>query len=173
MRQLYLLRHAKSNWDDPASDDFHRPLSGRGREAAGRMAAHLAAAGVHPAEVLCSTATRARQTWEAIARALPGVPISFEEGLYLASRGDLLARLRQLDGHLPSVMVIGHNPGVERLASGLSAGHGDPVLLKRLKEKYPTGTLATLSLQVAEWSQIELGAARLEGFVRPRDLLEE
>ncbi len=170
MRRLYVLRHAKSSWDDPSLDDFDRPLTERGRHGARLMGRHLAAARVHPALVLCSAAKRARQTLELVEPALEGVPVAIEADLYEADKAELLVRLRRLDDHLGSVMLVGHNPGLERLAEGLVAHHGDGEALARFTEKFPTCALAVLDCDLAHWAELEDGTCRLAEFVRPGDL---
>lgn len=172
MRKLYLLRHAKSSWDDPSMDDFDRPLTNRGRKNARQMAKFLAATRVRPAMALVSPARRSRTTFDAIEAKIEGVPVAYEEGLYEAGRSQLLDRLHRLDDHLPSVMVVGHNPGLERLVHALCAGHGDAGALARLKEKFPTCTLAVLDFPKAHWAELAPGTCRLVEFIRPKDLGE-
>ena len=170
MRQLFLLRHAKSSWDDPAMDDFDRPLNNRGRRNAAALARHIRRAGLRPQFVLCSAARRTRETYAILEPSLEGVPASFEPELYEAAKHGLLERLRRLDDHLGSVLLIGHNPGLERLASALSSGHGEAKPLARLAEKYPTGTLAVLDADITCWGALQDGSCRLAAFVRPADL---
>lgn len=170
MRQVLLLRHAKSSWDDPALGDFDRPLNNRGRRNARAMAAYLRKSALRPAMVLCSAARRTRETYDIVAPALEGIPVSFEAELYEAAKHDLLERLRRLDEHLCSVLLIGHNPGLERLALALSTGHGEAGPLARLAEKFPTGTLAVLDTDIGAWAALQEGTCRLTGFVRPADL---
>lgn len=170
MRQLFLLRHAKSSWDDPALDDFERPLNKKGRKAAKLMADYLRKHRLRPAFVLCSAARRTRETYDLLEPALEGIPVSFEDSVYEAAKHDLLDRLRQLDDHLASVLLIGHNPGLERLASALSGGRGEPQALAALEEKFPTGTLAVLETDAAQWRALEDGGCRLVEMVRPGDL---
>jgi phosphohistidine phosphatase len=170
LRHMFLLRHAKSSWDDGDLGDFDRPLNERGRRNARAMADYLKSSAFRPAIVLCSATLRTRQTWELLAPALNGVPVSFEPDLYEASRHDLVTRLRHLDDHLASALVIGHNPGLQRLANHLCAGHGAPKALARLEEKFPTCTLATLEAKVEKWAELDQGCARLTDFVRPADL---
>lgn len=172
MRRLYLLRHAKSSWDDNGLDDFERPLSSRGRKAARAVAKYLQQHKIRPALVLCSAAARTRATYDLIEPGLAGVPASIEAGLYEADRGDLLARLHQLDNHLGSVLLIGHNPGLERLAVFLAGPHGDPAALEHMADKFPTGALAVLETEAAHWAELDGGSCRLTAFIRPRDLDE-
>jgi len=172
MRQLYLLRHAKSCWDDPSLDDFDRPLNKRGKKAAKLMAAHLRRGKVRPAMVLCSSARRTSETLEFLGTALDGVPVSIERDIYEAGKGKLLGRLKRLDDHLGSALLIGHNPGLARLAEALCGAHGDADSLARLAGKLPTGALLTLETSVEHWAELEEGSCQLVSFVAPADLAE-
>jgi phosphohistidine phosphatase len=169
VKQLYLLRHAKSSWDDPALADHERPLAPRGRRAAARIAEHLRGEGIRPALILCSSSRRTRQTLEPVAAALPDVPTQVEADLYGAGEESLLARLRQLPDTADSVLLIGHNPGLQDLAVAL-AGAGDAETLARLRAKMPTAALATLAAPVARWRDLRPGGAELVAFVVPREL---
>lgn len=170
MKVLHLLRHAKSSWAEPGLTDFERPLNARGRQAAALMAAHITATGLRPALVLCSAAVRTRETHAAIAASLPGVPVEFEQGLYETTRAVVYDRLTRLPARLPSVLVIGHNPSLERLSQFLMQDEPGNLLAERLLEKYPTGTLTTLEAPVDDWALLPPGGCRLTGFVRPVDL---
>jgi phosphohistidine phosphatase len=117
--------------------------------------------------VLCSTARRARETFEGIASALGDDPeVRFEDGLYGASADALLARLQAIPEDVESAMLIGHNPSIESLALLLAASGND---LDRLRSKFPTGALATLTFDVP-WAELAPGTATLTAFVRPKDL---
>jgi phosphohistidine phosphatase len=167
MKRLFLLRHAKSSWKDSSLPDHDRPLAGRGKRASKTMATYMRENGIEPALVLCSSATRARETLARVAPGLGGSPeVRIESELYEASAPGLLRRLQRVDGGVSSVLLVGHNPSVERLALDL-ASRGPA--LERLASKYPTGALATLEFDGA-WSELEPDAARLVGFVKPRDL---
>jgi phosphohistidine phosphatase len=167
MKRVYLLRHAKSSWKDAALSDHDRPLAGRGRRAAIAMSGHLRDQGVEPQLVLCSTARRARETLARIEPALGRAEVRVERQLYGASAGALLARLRQLPAELESVLVIGHNPGLQELA--LELARPTPTV-EGLTSKFPTGALATLELPSGSWRELGPGTALLVGFMRPRDL---
>ena len=170
MKRLYLLRHAKSSWDDPAVPDFERPLNKRGRKAAKAMAEYFREAAIHPAIVLCSPSRRTRETLELIAPVLDDAPLCFDDRIYEASCTTLLACLRALPPELPSVLMIGHNPGLEHLLHTL-AGHTEAErILSRLREKYPTGSLAVLTTPGDHWKCLTDDACRLERFVCPADL---
>lgn len=170
MRKLFLLRHAKSSWDDPSSEDFDRPLNGRGRKDAKRMGRYMAEQGFRPGIALVSAAARTVATWELIEPHLEGVPVAIEEELYEAGKSRLLDRLRRMDEHMDSVLLVGHNPGIGRLAEVLVDHHGDPALLAELAAKFPTGALAEIGLDIGHWGELEAGRGRLLSFVRPKDL---
>lgn len=170
MRQIFLLRHAKSSWDDPAIDDFERPLNNRGRRNARALAAYIKKSAIRPALILCSAARRTRETYSILEPGVEGIPVSIEAELYETTKHDLMERLRRLDDHLGSVLLIGHNPGLERLATALCNGHGDAKKLARLAEKFPTGTLAALEAGIDHWGALQDGSCRLTDLVRPADL---
>ena len=168
-RTLLLLRHAKSSWSDPTLADHDRPLAPRGRRAAGRMAAHLESEQIRPDLVLCSSALRARDTLAALLAGLDdATEVSIEPGLYTSSAGDLLDRLRSVGPGVGSVVLIGHNPAIEELATDL-AGGGDERALSQLHTKYPTGALAVLRLD-GDWADLGVGRAQLLDLVLPRHL---
>ncbi len=168
---IYLLRHAKSSWDDPALADHDRPLAPRGRRAAKAIADHLRGEGIAPELVLCSSSARTRETLARISAAFEGangVQVEIERGLYEASGGELLARLRQVPGGVESVMLIAHQPGIQELALTLAEA-GSGTQLERLKEKFPTAALATLDVE-GDWDALGPASARLAAFVKPREL---
>jgi phosphohistidine phosphatase len=133
------------------------------------MSDHVRRASIAPALVLCSTARRATETLDAILPALePRPDVRREDALYGASAKELVHRLRSIPSAVPSVLVIGHNPGIESAALEL-AGRGDQALLGRLRDKMPTGALATLELD-GEWTDAATGTAGLVSFVVPREL---
>lgn len=174
MKTVYLLRHAKSEWADPGLQDHDRPLNARGRDAAPKMAAYLKAERYHPELVLCSTARRTVETFDLIKKALgPEVEAKFEEGLYLAEQRQLLERLHWIDDVVKTVMLIGHNPGLEQLAHALCASPEDPAeekLQKRMREKFPTCALAVIKVPAKSWRDVKAGHGRLKDFMRPKDL---
>jgi phosphohistidine phosphatase len=166
MRSVYLLRHAKSSWKS-GLPDHERPLAPRGRRAAKAIRRHMRGQGIEPELVLCSTARRTRETLVRIQPALGAAELRIEHELYGASAAVLLDRLRAVPDAIGSVMLIGHNPGLELLALDLA----QPAPERReLEEKFPTAALATLVFPGARWRELEPGAAELAGFVKPRDL---
>jgi phosphohistidine phosphatase len=162
-KQLFLLRHAKSSWEDPQLDDHDRPLAPRGRRAAKAMADHLRAAEIQPSLVLCSTARRARETLDGLA--VEG-EVRIERELYGASTGELLERLHRVPEGIESTLLIGHNPAIQGLALTV-AGRGTQ--LARVQRKFPTGALAALTF-AGDWDALTPGCAELVAFVRPKEL---
>jgi phosphohistidine phosphatase len=169
VKSLYLLRHAKSSWDDPSLSDHDRPLAPRGRRAARRVADHIRGANIAPALVLCSTARRARETLDAILPAFEHAPdVRLEEELYGASTEELVHRLHEISETVPSVLLIGHNPSVQSAALVL-VRNDDNELVAPLRDKMATGALATLEFD-GTWSALTASTARIVSFVAPRDL---
>jgi phosphohistidine phosphatase len=167
MKRLYFLRHAKSSWKDTSLPDHDRPLAGRGRRAAEAIAGHLREQGIEPELVLCSTARRARETLERIEPARATSAVRVEDDLYAASAGALLERLRSVPDTVESVMLIGHNPGLQQLA--LDLARPSPTV-RELATKYPTAALATLTFPASSWQELDRDTAELVALVRPRDL---
>jgi phosphohistidine phosphatase len=167
MRTLYVLRHAKSSWDEPGLADYDRPLAPRGIDAAARIAEHMRREGVSPELVLCSPAARAKETLSGLGDALGDARVELVRALYEASESDLLAVLHGVEADVASVLLIGHNPSMQRLALLLSSGGA---LLDDLRNKYPTAGLATLEIPEVEWRHLRMGDATLAAFVKPREL---
>lgn len=168
MKTLFLMRHAKSSWDDPKLADQDRPLAPRGHKAAARMAEYLRKNGVKPSVVLCTSAKRARQTLEHLRPALPKeTTVKVEPRLYTAGSRDLMTRLRRLSHTAASVLVVGHNPAMQELVMELASK--DPKL-KAVRNKFPTAALAVLKAPTDEWRQLSPGEATLVEFVTPKGL---
>ena len=172
LRHLYLLRHAKSSWDDSELGDFERPLAPRGRIAAKTMGRQLRELGVDPQLILCSTARRTRETLDAMGEAVKHIPVSFEEDMYEASTPQLLTLARGLGDQLHRVMFIGHNPGFAAIAQLLCDGRGATKSVTRLGEKFPTGAIAVMETDAAHWADLGKGSCRLADFIRPADVDE-
>jgi phosphohistidine phosphatase len=164
---LYLLRHAKSSWADPALADRERPRAPRGRRDAKRIAKHLAGLGIEPELVLCSPAERTRQTVELIRPALGAMSkVKLEAKLYDASSDELLERIRAVPESVASVMLIGHNPGLQDVALLLAAGGAER---DQLEAKFPTAALATLTVP-STWRGLSEAGAALAAYVVPKQL---
>jgi phosphohistidine phosphatase len=162
MKTLLVLRHAKSSWSDSALDDHQRPLNTRGRRDAPRMGALVREHGLLPDIVISSDAVRARLTAEAVAEAAryPG-EILLDPRLYLARPADILSPLSSLRDNVETVMIVGHNPGLETLVEQLTGERQD----------LPTAALAQIRLPVHRWRDLKLSTrGRLVGLWRPGEL---
>ncbi|WP_305096519.1 SixA phosphatase family protein [Croceibacterium aestuarii] len=167
MKRLGLLRHAKSDWDDLALRDFDRGLNDRGRRGAAAIGAHIRDHGWGCEATIASPAERVRSTIEATGL---GLNPRFDPRLYLADAATLLAVLREMEGDPQSVLLVGHNPGLQELVFRLVGADEDDELLERAAEKFPTATLAVLECDIASWDELAPASARLVHFARPRDL---
>jgi phosphohistidine phosphatase len=177
-RTLVLFRHAKSAWPDVADHD--RPLARRGIRAAPVMGRWLREAGLLPGQVLCSTARRARETWQYAQAGLAATPpVTFDARIYEAAATDLLAVIREVPPATGALLLIGHNPAIEDLALLLATapsaapgpGSADtaPGDLERMRSKFPTAAIAVLEFP-GTWPDLAPGRARFAAFVTPRDL---
>jgi len=164
-----LARHAKSSWSDPSTPDIDRPLSARGVRAAEALAQQLAGPDRAPDIVVCSPARRARQTLAAVQRVLPaGVEIHIEPAVYHGGTTELLAVLQQMPATAAGVLVIGHNPTLQELALRLlTSTQTNAADLARLRIKFPTAALATLSVPPG-WDRLTTGCADLKSLWTPR-----
>lgn len=171
MRRLMLLRHAKSNWPDGVADR-DRPLAMRGREAAPVMGRYLADELLLPDLALISPARRTLETWALVEPMLPEKPPSHvEPRIYEAKAQRLLDVAKEVEPEVKTVLLIGHNPGLEELAA-LLAGHGDRYASARMSQKYPTCGLAVLDFAIEDWRDLAPRSGRLDRFVTPASLGE-
>jgi phosphohistidine phosphatase len=177
-RTLVLFRHAKSAWPDVADHD--RPLARRGIRAAPVMGRWLRETDLLPGQVLCSTARRARETWQFAQAGLAAAPpVTFDARIYEAAAADLLAVIREVPPATGTLLLIGHNPAIEDLGLLLATppvGGGGPAPadaapgdLDRMRAKFPTAAIAVLEFH-GTWPGLAPGQARLTAFVTPRDL---
>ena len=171
MRQLLLLRHAKSSWDDPQLSDHARPINLRGQQAAAVMAREIKRLGPSPDTVLVSSARRTLQTLAALDPWDTPPRIEPMDALYLASKGDLLDVLHGVAPGSRCVLLVGHNPGLHELAMMLAGAHAVVAdkQLQRLAAGYPSGALAEFAVAVP-WDELGAAGARLTRFLLPTDL---
>jgi len=171
MKILGLFRHAKSDWNDARLRDFDRPLNKRGRKGAALMGKHIAHHGIKWDRIIASPAVRVTQTIEIAEEAAGGAPpINWDRRIYLASSATLLDILRGQEGDPGSIIMVGHNPGLEDLIFDLVPDDGSSPLRDVVEEKFPTAAYAVLELDIDSWSEIDDGCARLVHLVRPRDI---
>ena len=170
MRRLILMRHAKTDLAAPGERDADRALTERGRGAAPEIGCYIAEHGLAPDQVRVSTARRARETWDFASPAIGGKPaMVLDKRLYEASPQQILAVLQETDDAAHTLMLVAHNPGLQRLAV-LLVGSGDAAARQDIQEKFPTAALAVIDFALDRWSDIKPSAGRLDRFVAPRDL---
>ncbi len=160
MKRLYLLRHAKSDWQGDSPTDHDRPLSARGRRAASTVGRFLAAVGQRPDAVVTSTAVRARATVE-IAASAGGwsCPVTATERLYAGSPDRLLEVVRETDDAVGRVLLAGHEP-VWSESAGRRIGGG--------RIKLVTAAVVRIDLESARWRDAAFGAGTLAWLVTPK-----
>jgi phosphohistidine phosphatase len=168
MRQLLLLRHAKSSWDDPRLADRDRPLSQRGQRDAAMMRTAMRDLGLAPDLVLVSPSRRTMETLEALEPWDDAPLIEPVDSLYLGGPAQLLAVLHEVAETVRSVLLIGHNPGLHELALTL-AGSAPPAAERRLRVKFPTAALAEFTVS-GLWGDVGQQTTSLVRFVTPAEL---
>ena len=160
MKTLYLLRHAKSSWDNPSLTDFERPLNERGSKAAPFMGGLMRDLGFLPYIILSSPAVRAKTTAQMVKAAGPlDAEIRYERRIYEASPQRLREVVAEIDNAHPSLLIVGHNPGIEGFIRYLT---GD-------LESIPTAALGVISLDIDNWYAIGEGRGDLQKVYRPKD----
>ncbi|MEU5806759.1 MULTISPECIES: SixA phosphatase family protein [unclassified Streptomyces] len=166
-RRIVLLRHAKADW--PQVADHDRPLAERGRKEAPAAGLKLAEAGIAFDLALCSTAARTRETWKLAVQELPHRPKTvYEERLYEASLGELIALLNETPDEVADLLVIGHNPGMHALADALAGRVEGDALARMTRSGFPTAALAVVSF-TGSWKSLEHGVGTLLDFWTPAD----
>lgn len=160
MKTLYILRHAKSSWDDSELADFDRPLNDRGKTTAPFMGEVMRRNGYAPAIIISSPAVRARETAK-LAKQAGGLDadIQLEERIYEASPQSLQQVLSEVDDRFDSAMIVGHNPGME----------GFIRLLTGKEESMPTSSLAIIDLDMSRWTDVKPKLGNLRRIIRPKD----
>lgn len=169
MRRLMLLRHAKSDWPDGA-DDHERGLAARGRRVSPLMGRYMADNGLVPDLAIVSTALRARETWDLVRTAFLGeIDQRLEPRIYEASAGEILDVVRETGSEVETLLLVGHNPGLQNLALDLIGTANQPDLV-RLQGKYPTAGLVVIDFDIQHWSEVSRRTGRLDRFETPRSL---
>jgi phosphohistidine phosphatase len=169
MVQLLLLRHAKSSRDDPNVADFDRPLTKRGERDAVQAGKLLAAQGLIPDLILCSTAKRARETLAGVLPQLSGsLRVDFRDDLYAAGGRDYIGIIAANGDSAQRLMVIGHNPATQETARHL-IGSGDPDLIARIEDGFPTAAVAVIDFDFEQWQQLARHSGELTAFLDPRN----
>lgn len=161
MKNLLIIRHAKSSWDDPALADFDRPLNPRGKRDAPFMGGLLKARGSLPDRIVSSPAQRAAKTARLIAQTVGYAPeaIDFRDSLYLQGVAVMLELVRGFDDDWDRVFLVGHNPESTELCNLLA---GEDI------DHLPTAGIVSIEFAVGSWAHIMAGAGRLAFFDYPK-----
>ncbi len=161
LKTLYIIRHAKSSWDDPLLDDFSRPLNERGKRDAPRMGKRLKEKRIAPAVMITSPARRALATCKRIAEVLnySADRIKIERELYHASDEGILDVIKTIKDKYDNAVIVGHNPGLTNFVNLLGNQHF---------ENMPTCSIAAFTLPVTSWKDIKLGMGKLIFFDYPK-----
>ena len=155
----------------PLSDDASRSLSPRGRQDLLRLGRWLRRENIVPQRILCSTATRTRESWQELSEAFENPPApDLQEALYGASPLTLLRAVQAAPGDIRCLLMIAHNPEVGALARALAGPASDPVELEPMRRGFAPGDLAILSLAIQSWAEAEPAGGRLLRFVSARQL---
>ncbi|MDT0507718.1 histidine phosphatase family protein [Novosphingobium sp. MMS21-SN21R] len=171
MKTIALFRHAKSDWSDARARDFDRPLNERGQLGARAMGAYIKASGRQFDRMIASPAVRAAETVEEASKAWGCTfKVEWDRRIYLASSATLLDLLKELEGDPASVLMVGHNPGLEDLIFDLVPDDGSSPLRDVVEQKFPTATFAVIELDVERWADVTEGCGKLVELMRPRDL---
>ncbi|MGD0143317.1 MAG: histidine phosphatase family protein [Rhizomicrobium sp.] len=174
MKRLLLLRHAKAVPGDAKTDDRERTLNARGVHDAPLLGAEIHHRRYVPELAFCSTARRTVETWERLAPEFDALPaVTFLDALYLASPKTILKLVQSADNEAGTLLVLGHNPGLQDCAAALARRSPAPeerARLERMRDKFPTCALAVFDFEIAHWRDVEHGTGRLTDFIRPRDL---
>ncbi|QKK27306.1 SixA phosphatase family protein [Rhizobium hidalgonense] len=167
--RLIFLRHAKSVWPDGVADR-ERPLADRGRKAAPVIGAYMVREKLIPDLALVSPARRAQETWKLVRRTLSKKVSEVEAAdIYEVSAERILDVIRAVEPGIRTLLIVGHNPGIENAAS-LIVADGNVDAMGRMREKFPTAGLAVIDLDLDGWDKIAVRTGYLERFVTPRSL---
>lgn len=170
MKQLAILRHAKSDWGNPGLTDFDRPLNKRGRKAAKKVGNELRERGLSFDRIVCSPAQRAKETVERFERGYESLPeLSFEPRLYMCSTGTLIDVINNLPDEAQTVMIVGHNPGFHDIVLRMTKPNGDG-LREKVGANYPTGAFALIDFPTDHWADVEPASGEIRQVIFPREL---
>ncbi|MEV7076763.1 histidine phosphatase family protein [Streptomyces sp. NPDC093990] len=166
-RRIVLFRHAKADW--PQVTDHERPLADRGRLDAAEAGRRLVDSGIPLDLALCSTATRTRETWKLAVQEFPHRPKTvYEERIYEASPGELIAVLNETPDDVHNAVLIGHNPGIQGLADVLAGASEGDARQRMSSRGFPAAAFAVLWFS-GPWKSLEPGVATLVDYWAPSD----
>lgn len=171
MKKLTLFRHAKSGWDDPVARDFDRPLNPKGKRAAQRIGRYLRDHHIDFDHVVASPAVRVVETIEQLAEGAGKMfAPAWDKRVYLASAVSLLDVVHEADDRYDSLLLVGHNPGLEDLVLMMVPDKPGDEARDQVEEKLPTASIVEISFPVDRWEDVRPNSGTLSLFVRPRDL---
>lgn len=166
MKEILLMRHAKSSWESPGLKDFDRPLAKRGLEDAPRMGKFLLETGYKPGLVISSPAKRAKETTKLSMKAaqLDESFIQWNDAFYYGSSGDYLRALKSVSDDIERVLLVGHNPLMELTAGLLTTGEASTV------SRMPTAALICLESHISRWESVSPGSCQIKWMMIPKVL---
>ena len=162
MKELVLIRHAKSSWKDINLDDFDRPLNKRGEKNAPFMAKVLKKLVKKPDLIICSSSKRTRLTLDFFIKEFDYKnKIIFENSIYETSYENILEVIKNIDKKYKRIFLIGHNPGLNDLTN---------YLVSSFKENIPTCGILKINFDIDSWENVEKDSGELEFFKYPKML---
>lgn len=168
---LGLLRHAKSDWDDPSQRDFDRGLNERGRKGSVVIGDHIREHGVQWDMLIASPAVRVADT---LKLGLPEFETVYDKRLYLAASDTILETVQeyaaQADEEPETVLISGHNPGLQEVLLDLVSPSHENDLFKEASVKFPTAAFAVVECNIDSWADLKNYCGKITHFARPRDL---
>jgi len=153
MKRLLVLRHAKAEEDSASGRDFDRPLAERGWHDASEVGRAMRERGLHPDAIIASPAKRVVETLAAVAEGYGPLEADYDRRIYNASPETLLDVVRQADDGAQTLLLVGHNPGLQLVLLGLTRGQAG--------ESFPTAALAVVNLAVASWADADQASGEL------------
>ncbi len=154
MKQIYLMRHAHAGGEQPDVPDHDRSLSEQGVDEAKMLSRWIGDSYIKPQVVLCSTANRCQQTYGLVQQLCGLLKPNYNDGLYLASAGDLLAQLNILDDAFASVLFVGHNPGLADLSRSFGRAEHIKQSDKDALVRFSPATFVSASTGVKHWADV-------------------
>ena len=170
MTILTIMRHAKSDWDDPQLADFERPLNERGRKAAKRIGREFRKRRIRVDRIIASPAVRVRETLRELAEGFGETrDVRFEQRIYEASTAALFELVRAIPNAVHAPLLVGHNPGLHDLVLTLTADD-DQGLRRQVTPKFPTAAVAVIQLPAVRWGEVAPASGRIVELILPREL---